>query len=423
LNQKISLDSARHAVAAHRQTRFMARQPILDTSQKVVAYELLFRSGWDNTFSGDSDDSTRQIVDNILVVGAQWLSFDTLAFVNCTREALVGGLLTLLPSRYIVLEILETIKPDPEVISACRELKDRGYRLALDDFLSQEGMGPLIEMADFIKVDFRASDKGTRRKIRRQIQGSSAALLAEKIEHRDEFSVAINEGYQYFQGYFFSRPIIFTRDEVPRSHLNSMGLLAAVSKVILDPGEIERVVLADAPFCFRLMSLVNSPIYGMRGYIGSVRRALSVIGENEFRKLVTVAMAGSFAKRQPHALLALSLQRARFCELLAPHLNQNSVEQYLIGLLSLLDVILQTPTSAIVDLLPLRPAVRSALLGERNAEAVPLSIAKCYETGDWDRSTASDELMNLGPELLNNICFDATDWADRTLSTDAGPKK
>ncbi len=394
----------------------MARQPILDASQKVVAYELLFRSGWDNAFSGDSDDSTRQIVDQILVVGAQWLSFNTLAFVNCTRQALVGGLLTLLPCRYTVLEILETVKPDNEIISACRDLKDRGYRLALDDFFSREGMGPLIEMADYIKVDFRASDQEARKKIRAQIGNSTAALLGEKIEHREEFKVAIGEGYQYFQGYFFSRPVIFAREEVPLSQLNSMGLLAAISKSSLDPGEIERLVLADAPFCFRLMSLVNSPVYGMRGHIDSVRRALLVIGENEFRKLATVAMAGSFGKGQPHALLALSLQRARFCELLAPHLNQDPVEQYLIGLLSLLDAILQTPLAAIVKLLPLRAAVRSALLGERNTAAVPLSIAKSYETGDWECSAASEALLHLGSELLNSICIDATCWADRTLS-------
>jgi c-di-GMP-related signal transduction protein len=394
----------------------MARQPILDAAQKVVAYELLFRSGWDNAFSGEGDDSTRQIVDHILVVGAQWLSFNTLAFVNCTREALVGGLLTLLPCRYTVLEILETIKPDAEIILACRELKDRGYRLALDDFFSRDGMGPLIEMADYIKVDFLASDREARKKIRAQIGSSSAALLAEKIEHRDEFKVAIDEGYEYFQGYFFSRPIIFTREEVPLNHLNTMGLLAAISKSTLDPGEVERLVLADAAFCFRLMSLVNSPVYGMRGHIDSVRRALSVIGENEFRKLTTVAMAGSFGKRQPHALLALSLQRARFCELLAPHLHQDPVEQYLIGLMSLLDAILQTPLSAIVKLLPLRPAVRAALLGERNAASVPLSIAKTYETGNWECSAASEELRNLGSELLNSICIDATGWADRTLS-------
>src|SRR5271163_5135958 len=178
-----------------RRTRFLARQPILNVSQEVVAYELLFRSGWENAFSGEADDSTRQMLDNILVVGTPWLSSNTLAFVNCTREALVGHLVTLLPPPHTVLEVLETVTPDAEVIAACRKLKDMGYRLALDDFLSRDGMGPLIEMADYVKVDFRASDPEARRKIRSQLRGSQAALIAEKIEERGEFALAVHEGH------------------------------------------------------------------------------------------------------------------------------------------------------------------------------------------------------------------------------------
>src|SRR5271155_4545243 len=255
-----------------RRTRFLARQPILNVHQEVVAYELLFRTGWDNAFSGDADDSTRQMLDNILVVGAQWLSSNTLVFVNCTREALVGHLVTLLPAQHTVIEVVETIAPDREVIAACRALKDMGYRLALDDFFSRDGMGPLIELADYIKVDFRATDRQSRRSIRSQLRGSRAALLAEKIEEREEFATAVDEGYDYFQGYFFSRPTILSREEVPLNHLSSLGLLAALARSPLDHREIERLVLADAPICFRLMRLVDSPIYGMREQIDNVRR-------------------------------------------------------------------------------------------------------------------------------------------------------
>src|SRR5271163_2126003 len=405
-----------------RRARFLARQPILNVRQEVVAYELLFRTGWENAFSGDADDSTRQMLDNILVVGAQWLSSNTLVFVNCTREALVRHLVTLLPPPHTVLEVLETVTPDAEVIAACRKLKDMGYRLALDDFLSRDGMGPLIEMADYIKVDFRASGKEARRKIRSQLGGSQAALVAEKIEERGEFAIAVDEGHKYFQGYFFSRPTILSREEVPLNHMSSLRLLAALARSPLDHREIERLVLADAPICFRLMRLVNSPIYGMRDQIDSVRRALIVVGETEFRKLATVALAGSLGHQQPHALISLSLQRARFCELLAPHLDQDPIEQYLMGLLSLLDAILQAPMSEIVDLLPLRPSVRSALLGEYNPTAVPLCIAKSFETGDWASSLASSDLLSLGSELLNSICIDATGWAEAALPASAFAK-
>jgi len=399
----------------HRQARFLARQPILDAQQNIVAYELLFRAGWDNVYSGEDDDSTRQMLDNILVVGAQGLSSNTLAFVNCTRESLVGHLVTVLPPSHTVLEILETVEPDEEVISACRKLKKMGYRFALDDFFTRDGMDPLIKLADYVKVDFRASDKEARKKIRRQLKGSHAALLAEKIEDQSEFKTALAEGYQYFQGYFFSRPTIFARHEVPLHQLNTAGLLAAISKDTLDSKEIERIVMADAPFCFRLLRMVNSPLYGMRTQVDSVQRALMIIGEKEFRKLATVAIAGTLGDKRPHALISLSLQRARFCELLAPYLKEDPFEQYMMGLLSLLDAILQQPMTSIVKLLPLRPPVVEALLGEENATGMGLRIVKSYETGVIDASLASIKQLHLSAETLNTLCIDATRWAEAAL--------
>jgi c-di-GMP-related signal transduction protein len=400
---------------APRQSRFLARQPILDTKLNVVAYEILFRTGWENSFAGDHEDATRQILDNLLVTGADGLSSNTLAFVNCTRNALIGGLFTLLPPRQVVLEILETVEPDEEVISACRALKKQGYRIALDDFYPRDGMEPLIELADYIKIDFRASDADARAEIRRQLEGSGGALLAEKVETEAEFSTALDEGFTYFQGYFFCHPTIVARDEVPLNVLNAAQLMIAISRSPLDHDEIERIVKADAPLCFRLLRLVNSPVYGMRGEIRSVRRALFVLGEDELRKLAAIAIGGSRGPRQPHALTLLSLQRARLCELLAPHLHQDPIEQYLLGLFSLLDAILQSPLEAILKPLPLRPPVRAALLGERNAVSVPLCIAMSYETGDWDSSPALKEILNLGPDVLNNICIDAARWAETAL--------
>ena len=404
---KVSEDGSSTDVASgeqpRRHTRFMARQPILNVRQEVAAYELLFRTGRENAFSGDDDGGTRQIIDNILVLGAKTLCSDTLAFINCTREALTGQLVTLLPPEFTVLEVLESVEPDADVISACRSLKAMGYRIALDDFALREGIAPMIELADYIKVDFLASDKEARVKIRAELTGSQAALLAEKIEDHEAFSVAAAEGYQYFQGYFFSRPTMLARDEVPLSQLNIIRLLAALSMAPLNRREIEQLVLADAPLCFRLMRLVISAIYGLRGNVQSVERALLVVGEDEFRKLATVALAGSLGQGGSHALLSLSLQRARFCELLASHLQQDPIEQYLMGLLSLLDAILQTPMSSLVDLLPLKAPVRSALLGECNTTAMSLCIAKSYETGDWGGCAASHELTSLGPDLVNGM--------------------
>lgn len=144
-------------------SRFLARQPILNARSEVVAYELLFRAGWENCFQGESNAATLQTMDQLLYMGIESLTNNQLAFVNCTREALVGRLVTVLPSQTTVLEILETVEPDAEVMEACRELRKMGYQIALDDFVPRPEMHPLIEMASYVKVDFRLSDARERR--------------------------------------------------------------------------------------------------------------------------------------------------------------------------------------------------------------------------------------------------------------------
>jgi EAL and modified HD-GYP domain-containing signal transduction protein len=200
-----SAERDRLAPESSQPTRFVARQPIFNARGDVIGYELLFRSGWKNFFSGEGDDAARQTLDNCLIMGLDSLVGDGLAFVNCTRESLVSRLVTLLPPARVVLEILETVEPDQEVLEACTALRAMGYRFALDDFMPRPEMRPLIELVSFVKVDFRLTNPAMRREIHELLRGSGAALLAEKVENQDEFDLSKAEGYDYFQGYFFAR--------------------------------------------------------------------------------------------------------------------------------------------------------------------------------------------------------------------------
>jgi EAL and modified HD-GYP domain-containing signal transduction protein len=134
--------------------------------------------------------------------------------VNCTREALVRGLLTLLPPS-TVLELLETVESDEEVLAACRRMKALGYQIALDDFRKSEKTEGLIALADYVKVDFRLSCKQERSEIIRHLSRNAATLVAEKIETAEEFEIAIEEGFQLFQGYYLGRPKVFSKREFP----------------------------------------------------------------------------------------------------------------------------------------------------------------------------------------------------------------
>ena len=291
-------------------TRFLARQPIFDARQQIHGYEILFRRGWENCFDGRVETATRQVLDNFLLFGVDTLARGGMAFLNCTREVLVDRTVTFLPPKCTVLEVLETIEPDAEVVAACADLKSRGYRIALDDFIPRDGMGPLIEMADYIKLDFRACGPAMLHEIRKALRGAKAALLAEKIESYNEFERARIDGYQYFQGFFFARPAVLSSREIPANAMNYVRLLAALSRSPLDLKEVERLVMAETSLCYRLLRLVNSAAFGVRREISSVRSALVMTGDEEFRKLVTVVLTATLGKQRSPALVLLSLASA-----------------------------------------------------------------------------------------------------------------
>jgi len=398
--------------------RFLARQPILNVRHEVAAYELLFRTGWENWFAGEREDATRKALDHCLYVGIESITGNNPAFVKCTRESVVEGLVTLLPPKVTVIELLMGVEgPDADLVKACVRLRKLGYRLALDDFMPTAECQPLVEIADYVKVDFRLSDAYTRRQTQRLMRYSGAAPVAEKLEDRQAFHAAREEGYLYFQGYFFCRPEIIANREIPASRLNYLRLLAELTREPLDLSEIVRTVEIEASLCYRLLRLANSPLWGIRNDITSVRSALIIVGEERFRLLVSVAASCAVAQDQAPALIALSLERARFCELLAPRIRENPTEQFMLGMLSLLDAMLETPMESIVRSLPLRAEAKAALIAAENPTAVPLNLIRSFEAGAWGRCTGAAETLGVSEEMLTRLYLESVQWATASLAT------
>ncbi|HEY5253612.1 MAG TPA: EAL domain-containing protein [Acidobacteriaceae bacterium] len=399
-------------------TKFVARQPILDLHRTVIGYELLFRSGWENAFRGESGDATRQMLDNCLWMDIDSLTGHTLAFINCTREALVGKLVTLLPPATTVLEILETVEPDRELIAACVALKGMGYRLALDDFLPRPEMQPLIDIATYIKVDFRLSDVAQRKQIHDLARGSGAILLAEKVEDQQEFDTAVSEGYQCFQGYFFCRPKIIADREIPPNRMNYLRLLVELSRNPLNLDQLTRIARSEPSLGYRLLRLSNSALVAARSEVTSFLGAFMLVGEDRFRKLVSVAASGILGHDQPPAaLITLSLERARFCELLAPMIGENSTEQFLLGMLSLVDAVMQIPMETVVKSLPLRPNAKAALLGEINPASLPLCLVRSFENGAWGACSCGARRMEISEETLAELYLESVQWANEVSAS------
>jgi EAL and modified HD-GYP domain-containing signal transduction protein len=395
--------------------RYIARQPILDRWGRLHGYELLFRNGPELAFRGDGDMATRTMLDNTVVFGFDRLTDWALAFVNCTGEVLIEQLVRILPQRLTVLEILETLDLTPSLIAACRKLKASGFRLALDDFTWRAGIEPLVQLADYIKVDFTALDACERRDVLRRLNGGAVSLVAEKLETQEEYRQACAEGFTLFQGYYFCRPVLLKNEKIPANRLLYIQMIEFLHEDAVDLHKLSQLVKRDEALTYRLLRLVNSPFCAIRQEVNSIKGALMVVGEETFRRIATLAIASELNTEQPMELLRMAFARGRFCELTAGMCALDSAEQYLLGMLSLLPAMLRVPMEDLTPSLPLRETIREALLGTANIERSLLHWMECKEHGDREGCDAIVQARGLDQKDVTRCYADAVVWAEAAL--------
>jgi EAL and modified HD-GYP domain-containing signal transduction protein len=397
--------------------RYIARQPILDSQGRVFGYELLFRSGPEAFFLGNGDMATRTMLDNSVIFGLEKLTIGLPAFVNCTVDTLMEDQVLVMPPRLTILEILEDIEPTPSVIEACVKLKRAGFRLALDDFLWKAELEPLLALADFIKVDFTLLDTAGRASLRKQLKGSTAELVAEKVETQEEYQQARAEGFRLFQGYYFCRPILLTNRKLPANHASYLDILRIMQDETMDLRKLGQLVKRDASLTYRLLRLVNSPMYAVRVEVRSVDSALVMIGEQTFRRIATLAIVSELNANQSVEILRMALLRARFCELAAGICGLNPEEQYLLGLFSLIPSMMRVPMSELAPVLPLRERIREVLLGSAGPESSLLHWTECYERGEWTKCDTIAEFYGMSEDRIIRCRQEALVWAEAALKS------
>jgi EAL and modified HD-GYP domain-containing signal transduction protein len=396
--------------------RFVARQPILDRSQNVFGYELLFRNGVEDYFNADPELAARSTLDSSLLYGINMLCDKRRAFVNCTCEVLFKDLITLLPPHQTVAEILETVEPEDRVIAACKRLKAAGYLIALDDFAPNDPRLPLVEFADIIKVDIRATRPEERAGMMRRFGSPACKMLAEKLETPHEYRQARDMGFVYFQGYFFCRPEIVIGREVPASRLHYIRLLEMVSRREMDMRELEKMLKQEASICYRLLRYLNSPLFGFPLEIKSIRHAIAVLGEREMRRWIRLVVTVGAAEQRCSELVLMGLARARFCELLSNQLQSNT-DLFLLGLLSIMDAILEVSMEVLLEQLPVERETKMALLGQNSSLRPLYQLMLAQESGEWSQSSALAKQLKLLDEEVASTWWQALRWAQEATSS------
>jgi c-di-GMP-related signal transduction protein len=398
---------------------FIARQPIFDSQLNVFGYELLYRLGTDNFYDGtDGDKATSEVIANtFLLIGLEALTGGKRAFINFTENLLKNELATSLPKEIIVVEVLENIDLNEGTITACAKLKKMGYMLVLDDFVCDPRFKPLLEIVDMIKVDFLQVDPKTRVEIVRKFKGRNIKYLAEKVETREDFEQGLEAGYQYFQGYFFSKPVILSTRDVPANKINYLHVLQETNKPDFDFSKLDNIVKRDVALSYKLLKFINSASFGFKTKITSIKHALVMLGMVEVKKWVSLIALRNIADDKPAEIMTSSIVRARLGELLAPKIGMadKSSELFLMGLFSMIDALIGRPMSAVLADLPITEEIKDALIGRPCRYRDVYELIVSYEKGDWDLFCKCADRLKITRTDIPVLYLQSLEWAGNFL--------
>lgn len=401
---------------------YMARQPILDEQEQTYGYELLYRAAAES-FARISDThiAAQTVLDDLLVFGCEEISGGRQLFLNCSYELLSGKGVSLLP-RPVVIEVLETIEPDNALLHSLKELKEAGFLIALDDFTPSERTLPMLELADIIKIDFRAMPMQRCAELVKTYCGKSIAL-AEKVETQEEYQAARDMGCSLFQGYFFARPALMETLEMPPLQATHHRLLAATCKETMDFVEIEQIIKSDVALCYKLLRYLNAVAFCQGSKITSLRQALVLLGETVVRRWIAVSSVTEVCRGRTLELMSTALLRARFCELLSPSSGCKPYDLFMTGLFSMMDVILRLPLSKILTQVEFSSAAKSALLGESNRVKKHLELALSYCDGDWSGFQAHCLALQRSPVHAASAYLEAVRWVNNVVAITGQPNE
>jgi EAL and modified HD-GYP domain-containing signal transduction protein len=398
---------------------FLARQPILNRGQRLVAYELLFRDAGVGNAAHITDDAeaTATVIAHASELGMAQVVGDQMAFVNVDAVGLMSDFIRFLPHDKVILEILESVKATPEMLERVRELKQAGFRFALDDVIGQsEDVQKFLPLCDVIKVDIKDMRPGTLPALARVLKNPRQKLLAEKVETVEEFQQCMSLGFEYFQGYYFARPVILSGKKISPSQLSVLHLLELLN-TDASSQEIERSVKHDALITLNLLRLVNTPAVGARYRINSVGHALMVLGRRQLQRwlqiLLYVKNGGTAEFTSP--LLQLATTRGKTLELMVEHLRPGQRVSadigFTVGVMSLMDTLFSIQMRDVLESVNVLDEVRAALLHRGGDYGGMLKLIEQLEQGsDGKVLAASLHQLALKPAELYTIQLAAIEW-------------
>ncbi len=395
---------------------FIGRQPIVDAQQKIIGYELLFRSNsTDNAahFEDDFSAGAQVLINTLSNMGTEWLMGDKIAFLNVTEAMLTSEFMELLPAKRIVLEITGDITPAPALIERLQGLKELGFQFALHHEQINSDNESLIQLASYVKIDLLKIPLEQLGLVAANLKQLSLKIIAEKVETLAAFKRCKECKLDFFQGYYFAHPEILTAKVINPAQAIVLEILNKVRNNV-DIAEIEKGFKRDVALSFKLLRYINSVGFGLSCEIQSIRHALSILGYQQLYRWLTLLIVTSNEGATPPALMKTAITRGRLTELLGQDLVDRSERDnlFIVGIFSLLDAMLEMPMDQVLEKLTLPENIADALLNRDGIYGPFLALAEACESADMARINELATSLTLEPAKVNEAHLNALAWVE-----------
>jgi c-di-GMP phosphodiesterase len=387
---------------------FVGRQPIYRDGVDVFGYELLSRDSELNRAEfTDGDKATAQLLlATFLDIGLDQIVGSHLAFVNVTRNFLFSEHCESLPKGRVVLEIGAGESPDQALLDRLMHLTSSGYCLALDNFVYDEQLRPLIGLCDIVKLDIQAMNREALAEHVHKLREYEIKLLAQKVETHEDYEYCKKLGFDYYQGFFFCKPQVVSETKVPFNRLSTVHLLAKLQDPRLDVEQLEHAVGQDVAVSYRILRYLNSPMLAMPRKIESLRHAIALVGTRMISNWATIILLEAIEDK-PRELMITTMVRAHMCQQLGATMRHRNVDQFFtVGLFSLLDALVDRPMDEALKVLPLIDDVKDALLCRKGVMGKVLDCVEAYERCDWENTKCENlEETNIREAFLSSVAY------------------
>ncbi len=407
----------------HNQTFFLARQPIVDREQALVAYELLFRrAAQDTACHSSTREATASVIAHAIEIGLPKVVGGAQAFLNIDQRSITADFIKLLPAKQVVLEILETVRVTPELVQRMSQLLSAGFTFSLDDVVAlTDDVRRLLPMVSIIKVEFANVAKGELAPLVGELKQHGKKLVAEKVETHEQFQACYDLGFDYFQGYYFARPRLMSGTRLQPFQITIVNLLR---QLIEDADDIDLVdnIKQDVSLSLTLLRMANTPVFGLATRVDSLRQALSLLGRRELQRWLQILLyagAGRVSSRTS-PLLALATTRGRLLELMAqklwPATTRSADIAFTVGIMSALDALLDAPMKDILQQIIVSDEVEAALLQHKGRYGDMLTLIKHCEQDDSSKVLPILQGLGLAVDDLRLMQQQAYEWSNAVLS-------